>query len=98
MLETVAGERPLARARSAWLMGPFERSRAVRRSRLEARSSLGDPGSEGLTPATLGPLRWTLQRGIHDPNDLGWGCPNDIQCANMPPFGSVRRSAEVAIR
>src|SRR4051794_26458839 len=93
MLDTVAGERPLARARSAWVMGPLERNKAVRRSRLDARSSLGDPGSETLTAATLGLFRRTLKRRIRRPNEVRWRCLIHVQCANMPGGSSVRRSA-----
>src|SRR4051794_5500542 len=45
MAETVAGDRPLARASSAWRIGPRARRRASSRRRLAARSSGADPGS-----------------------------------------------------
>lgn len=70
MLDTVAGDRPLARARSACVIGPRERSSPSSRWRFDARSSLGDPGSEALTRANVGDRRparnrrWAAASGV----------------------------------
>ena len=53
MLDTVAGESPLARARSALVIGPRERSSSRIRRRLAARSSLGEVGSKRVMTLTL---------------------------------------------